>query len=76
MSCQEWLLYFYSTYSSLLNKLVTCPCGRSSYPTTADVVLSQQFRDSDEPTISNYELDGNTVVIHIDAVSSATRNRA
>lgn len=34
------------------------------------LVVVSQFRDSDEPTISHFELDGNTVVIQMDAVSS------
>lgn len=41
-------------------------------PTAVEPFLEDllQFRDADEPTISHFELDGNTVVIQMDAVPS------
>ena len=38
----------------------------------ADAGVSLQFRDSMDPVISHYELQGNTVVIQADAVSNTT----
>ncbi|XP_074495756.1 complement C5-like [Sebastes fasciatus] len=53
------------TESSLTVMEIQLPTGVEAY--LEDL---RQFRDSEEPTISHYELQGNTVIIQTDAVPS------